>query len=49
MFTFIKDYTWTEEQAIETISLLLEMGADINAANEFGETALHSERPITQR
>ncbi len=41
MFTFIKYYTWTEEQAIETISLLLEMGADINAANEFGETALH--------
>jgi ankyrin repeat protein len=41
MFTFIKYYTWTEEHAIETIGALLEMGADINAANEFGETALH--------
>jgi ankyrin repeat protein len=41
MFTFIKYYTWTEEQAIDTIRLLQEMGADINAANEFGETALH--------
>jgi ankyrin repeat protein len=41
MFTFIKYYTWTEEQAIETIRVLQEMGADINAANEFGETALH--------
>jgi ankyrin repeat protein len=41
MFTFIKYYTWTEDQAIETMRVLLEMGADINAANEFGETALH--------
>ena len=41
MFTFIKYYTWTEERAIETIGVLLELGADINAANEFGETALH--------
>jgi ankyrin repeat protein len=41
MFTFIKYYTWTEERAIETITKLLDLGADINAANEFGETALH--------
>ena len=41
MFTFIKYYQWTEERAIETIRLLLDMGADVNAANEFGETALH--------
>jgi ankyrin repeat protein len=41
MFTFIKYYAWTEDRAIETIRQLLDMGADVNAANEFGETALH--------
>lgn len=41
MFTFIKYYTWTEERAIETIKRLIDLGADVNAANEFGETALH--------
>jgi ankyrin repeat protein len=41
MFTFIKYYAWDEERAIATIRLLLDLGADINAANEFGETALH--------
>jgi ankyrin repeat protein len=41
MFTFIKYYSWDEDKAIEAITLLLEGGADINAANEFGETALH--------
>ena len=41
MFTFIRYYKWDEERAIATIRYLLELGADINAANEFGETALH--------
>lgn len=41
MFTFIRYYTWDEDRAIATIKLLLDLGADINAANEFGETALH--------
>jgi cytohesin len=41
MFAFIRYYTWDEARAIETIKLCLELGIDINAANEFGETALH--------
>jgi ankyrin repeat protein len=41
MFTFIRYYTWDEDRAIATIKMLLDLGADINAANEFGETALH--------
>jgi ankyrin repeat protein len=41
MFTFIRYYKWDEDRAIATITYLLELGADINAANEFGETALH--------
>jgi uncharacterized protein len=41
MFTFIRYYRWDEERAIEAIKLLLAVGADINAANRFGETALH--------
>lgn len=31
----------TEEEAIEAIRLLLELGADINAVEEHGETAMH--------
>jgi ankyrin repeat protein len=41
MFTFINYYTWDEARAIATIKLLLDVGAGINAVNEFGETALH--------
>ncbi len=41
MFTFIRYYTWDEERAISTIKFLLDLGADVNAKNEFGETALH--------
>jgi uncharacterized protein len=41
MFTFIRYYTWDEDRAIAAIKMLLDLGADINAANEFGETALH--------
>jgi len=31
----------TEEQSIEAITLLLERGADVNATNDLGETAVH--------
>jgi len=41
MFTFIRYYTWDEERAIAAIKMLIDLGADVNAANEFGETALH--------
>jgi len=41
MFAFVRYYTWDEARAIETIKLCLELGLDINAANKYGETALH--------
>ena len=41
MFAFIQYYSWDEERAIETIAAAIELGGDVNAANEFGETALH--------
>lgn len=41
MYTFIRYYLWDEDKAIAAIKVLLDLGADINAANEFGETALH--------
>ncbi len=41
MFVFIRYYQWDEEKAIAAIKMLLDLGADINEANEFGETALH--------
>jgi ankyrin repeat protein len=41
MFVFIKYYTWDEPRAIEAIELCLDLGLNINDANEFGETALH--------
>jgi ankyrin repeat protein len=41
MFKFIRYYTWDEQRAIDAIKLCLKLGLDINAANEFGETALH--------
>jgi ankyrin repeat protein len=41
MFVFIRYYTWDEPRAIEAIKLCLELGLNINDANEFGETALH--------
>ena len=34
-------YTWDEPSAVEAITVALELGVDINAANEWGETALH--------
>jgi cytohesin len=41
MFKFIRYYTWDETRAIEAIKLCLQLGIDVNAANELGETALH--------
>ena len=40
--TDITYYDWTEEKAIEALQVGLELGGDINAANEHGETALHA-------
>jgi len=41
MFVFIRYYTWDEDRAIAAIKMLLDLGIDINAGNEFGETPLH--------
>jgi ankyrin repeat protein len=41
MFAFIQYYAWTEERAIEAIALAKELGGDLDARNQFGETALH--------
>ena len=40
--TDITYYDWTEEKAVEALTVGLELGVDINAANEHGETALHA-------
>ena len=40
--TDITYYDWTEEKAVEALTVGLEFGIDINAANEHGETALHA-------
>ena len=40
--TDITHYDWTEEKAVEAIQAGLDLGIDINAANEHGETALHA-------
>ena len=40
--TDITYYDWTEEQAVAALAAGLELGLDINAANEPGETALHA-------
>jgi ankyrin repeat protein len=42
MFAFIQYYSWDEDRAIETIKLAMANGGDINAKNQFGETALHA-------
>ena len=34
-------FIWEEEQAIEAIALAIELGLDVNAATDRGETALH--------
>jgi ankyrin repeat protein len=41
MFAFVQYYSWDEPRAIETIAAAIELGGDVNAANKFGETALH--------
>lgn len=40
--TDITYYAWTEEKAVEALAAGLELGLDVNAANEHGETALHA-------
>jgi ankyrin repeat protein len=40
--TDVTYYDWTEEKAIEALTVGLELGIDVNAANEHGETALHA-------
>ncbi len=40
--TDITYYDWTEEKAVEALATGLELGVDIDAANEHGETALHA-------
>ena len=40
--TDITYYDWTEEKAGAALAAGLELGLDINAANEHGETALHA-------
>jgi uncharacterized protein len=32
---------WDEDDALETVRLLMELGADVNDANQLGQTALH--------
>ena len=39
--TEITYYDWDQHNAIEAVQLALDLGVDINAANEWGETALH--------
>ena len=41
MYAFIRYYTWDEPRAIAAIKLCLELGLNINDANDLGETALH--------
>ena len=40
--TDITYYDWTEEKAVEALTAALELGLEVNAANEHGETALHA-------
>ena len=40
--TDITYYDWTEEKAVEALAAGLELGSDVDAANEHGETALHA-------
>ena len=40
--TDITYYDWTEEKAVEALAAGLELGVDVDAANEHGETALHA-------
>ena len=40
--TDITYYDWNQDNAIEAVQVALDRGIDINAANEWGETALHA-------